>query len=187
MTIDQAIRTTQKKKPGVTARMSVRYAQSLLLPNEDVTAAVTADIYTKREKFPGIAIITNQRVIAACGLPGIKRLIAFPLEDIKNCEETSSIIQYKAVFYTRRESFAVTLDPKSGEAFSEHIARLNGTDMDSVKLKVTGSVKTPTFLRQKARNQAYKEQAKSREQANSIDLLKKGAARFDSADSESDT
>lgn len=78
MTIDQAIRTTQKKKAGVTARMSVRYAQLLLLPNEDVTAAVTANIYTKREKFPGIAIITNQRVIAACGPPRHQAPDCFP-------------------------------------------------------------------------------------------------------------
>lgn len=184
MTINEAIENTQKKKAGGISRVSARYAQSLLLSDEEVITAAAANIFTKRGKFPGVAAITSRRIIAVCGLPGIKRSVSLPLDELENFEETSSFIQYKAVFRTRRESLAITLDPKSGDIFSAYAAGLNGNDMDSVKLKVTGSVKGSTFLQQKKRNQAYKEQAKARKISNDINLQKKAAARFDSAESD---
>lgn len=184
MTIDEAIKRTQKKRIGALSRFSVRYAQSLLLPGEEVIAAVVADIRTKRESFPGVTAITDQRILAACGLPGIRRSISFPLDKLENCEEASTIIQYKATFRTRRDAFAITTGPDAGEAFSAFIAGLNEDNLDAVKVKITGKVSGPTFLQQKKRNQVYREQAKARDLSNEISLQKRAAAQFDSLESD---
>lgn len=184
MNMNEAIVNTQKKKVGLTNKASVRYAQSQLLPGEDVVAAVVANVRTKKENFPGVVAITDQRILVACGLPGIKRCISFPLEDLENCEEASTIIQYKATFRTRRDAFAMTTDPEVGESFSSYIAQLNGENLNTVKLKVTGKILNSTILQQKKRNQMYKEQSKARNISNDIELQKKAAAQFDSDDSD---
>lgn len=182
MTIIEALTKIQKKRIGITAKKSALYAQSLLLPDEKVVAAITANIRTRRDKYPGVVVITSMRIMAACGLPGIKRCAELPLEDLENCEEASTVIQYKATFRTRRDSISIDTDPDTGEVFSRFVARLNGESLDAVKVKVTGNVLNPTFLQQKKRNQIYKEQAKARDLSREIDLQKKAAALFDSSD-----
>lgn len=184
MTISEAIANTQQKRVGAMNKLSVRYAQSQLFEDENVIAAIVANIRTKRDNYPGIVAITDRRILAACGLPGIKRCTSLPLDELENCEEASTVIQYKATFRTRREVIAVTADPDVGESFSSYVAQLNGEALEAVKLKVTGKVFSSTFLQHKKRNQAYKERAKAREISNDIALQKKAAAQFDSAESE---
>ena len=68
-------------------KASVNYAETLLLPGEKPEAAAIAKIYTRRDKFPGIVVITDQRVIAACGIPGIKLATsALNIRDLENCD-----------------------------------------------------------------------------------------------------
>lgn len=184
MTISEAIANTQEKQVGVMNRRSVRYAQSLLSDDENVIAAIVANVRTKRDNYPGIVAITDRRILTACGLPGIKRSFSIPLDELENCEEASTVIQYKATFRTRREAIAITANPDVGETFSTYVAQLNGEDLESVKLKITGKVSKATFLKYKMRNQAYKEQAKARDLSNDILLQEKAAARFDSAESD---
>ena len=81
MTVKEALAQTQKKKAGLINKVSVNYAKTLLLPGEKPEAAAIANIYTRRDKFPGIVVITDQRVIAACGIPGIKRDICMNIRD----------------------------------------------------------------------------------------------------------
>lgn len=85
MTVKEALAQTQKKKAGLINKASVNYAETLLLPGEKPEAAAIANIYTRRDKFPGIVVITDQRVIAACGIPGIKRDICMNIRDLENC------------------------------------------------------------------------------------------------------
>ena len=83
MTVKEALAQTQKKKAGLINKASVNYAETLLLPGEKPEAAAIANIYTRRDKFPGIVVITDQRVIAACGIPGIKRDICMNIRDLE--------------------------------------------------------------------------------------------------------
>lgn len=132
--VSEAIVLTQGKKAGIINRVSVRYAESLLHPGENVIAAVIANIKTKRNNFPGVVLITTQNVMAVCGLPGIKRCITLPVEELLHCEEISSAIQYKALFSTRKNMFAMTTGPDLGDRFTTHIAQLN-RENEEIKLQ----------------------------------------------------
>ena len=46
MTVNEAIAKTQKKRVGLVNKISVKYAQTLLLEDEKPKAAVIANIYT---------------------------------------------------------------------------------------------------------------------------------------------
>lgn len=180
MTVNEALVLTQKKKAGLINRVSVRYAETLLLPGEEVQCAAIANIFTRRDKFPGIVVITDKRVIAACGLAGIKRSISLPVSDLESCEETSSVIQYKATFRTHRDSFAMTVDPDVGKSFTTFIAKMNGESITSVKLDVDGNVRKPNLFSNKKLNQDRKEREKKRTADKEIELQKKAAERFES-------
>lgn len=184
MTVNEALLKTQTKGAGLINKASVKYAQSLLLPGEEAEAAAIANIYTHRDKYPGIVVITNQRVIAACGIPGIKRSTCLAIEDLENCEETSMIMQYKVTFRTRKESFAMSVDPDVGANLSPHVAKINGEDLASLKLDARGNILNTEIFKQQRLNQKRKEQAKERADQRDIELQKKASMAFESEDSD---
>ncbi|MCD8050387.1 MAG: hypothetical protein LUE89_01750 [Clostridiales bacterium] len=181
MTVNEAIQMVQGKKAGVVNRVSARYAQTLLQPEEQVTAAVVANIQTKRDSFPGVCVLTDQRVIAVCGLPGIKRSVLLSLDELEKCEETNSAITYKVRFLTRKSGFDMTVHPEVGENFSRYIAAINGETFEDIKLEVKSSVFSPTFLRQRQRNKQRKAHAKERQ----VQRQQEAADRFDAVEVDS--
>lgn len=182
MTVKEALAQTQKKKAGLINKASVNYAETLLLPGEKPEAAAIANIYTRRDKFPGIVVITDQRVIAACGIPGIKRDICMNISDLENCEETSMIMQYKVTFRTRKEAFAMSVDPDVGANLSPHVARINGDDLTSLKLDARGNILNASFFKQQRLNQQRKKKAKEFSDKKEIELQKKASMDFNSDD-----
>lgn len=182
MTVNEALAKTQKKKAGLINKASVKYAETLLLPGEKPEAAAIANIYTRRDKFPGIVVITDRRVIAACGIPGIKRDICMNISDLENCEETSMIMQYKVTFRTRKEAFAMSVDPDVGASLSPHVARINGDDLTSLKLDARGNILNASFFKQQRLNQERKKKAKEFSDKKEIELQKKASMDFNSDD-----
>lgn len=124
MTIEEAIIKIQGKPAGVTARASVRYAQEQLEKDEKVFAAATANIHTHRGHFPGVLVLTGQRVCAACGLPGIHRLKSFPIGEITSCSDKKSPMEYKVSFGTDSDSFQAVLSSRAGENFAPFMSDL---------------------------------------------------------------
>lgn len=161
MTVDEAIKLVQKRGAGFGNRSSVKYAESLLEPGEAPVAAVVANISTKKDHWPGVVVLTEQRVIAACGLPGIKRTKIFPLTELVKCEETDSLITYKVTFQTKDDGFSLTVDPDTGDALSPYIAHVNGDDdlFDDIKLEVKTGVFSQTMVRSNIRKRRKKEKA----------------------------
>ena len=92
MSINKALQLTQGKGAGFMNQASVRYAQTLLFSDEEICAAVVANVTTKGERFPGVVVLTDQRIIAACGLPGIKRCVALDLEKLETAKEDLTIM-----------------------------------------------------------------------------------------------
>lgn len=126
MNIDEAIKHTQGKGAGFTLKGTVEYAQSLIKTGEKVAAAVTTTIYPARGgHYPGIVVLTNRRVLAVCGLPGIKREQSFPVKDLLKVEEAESPLTYKVAFRTVDDGFRITLGPTVGKTLSKYIAKLN--------------------------------------------------------------
>ena len=163
MSINKALQLTQGKGAGFMNQASVRYAQTLLFSDEEICAAVVANVTTKGERFPGVVVLTDQRIIAACGLPGIKRCVALDLEKLEKCEETPSALNYKATFYEGKNAFSFTVDPEVGEKFSRHIAVLNGEedDFDAAAKNVDSGIFNPTLVRNKRRARLAKEKERS--------------------------
>ena len=124
MTVNEAIIQTQGSKPGFINRRSADYAQTLLEPGEAVTAAVVANIFTRREHFPGVVVLTDRHILAVCGLPGIRRRIICDLERLDKCVEKPTAITYSASFAAGENAFSMTIDPDTGEKFSQRIAIL---------------------------------------------------------------
>lgn len=184
MTINEALTKTQKKRAGLINKASVKYAETLLLPGEEPVAAAIANIYTRRDKFPGIVVITDQRVIAACGIPGIKRDICMQISDLENCEETSMIMQYKVTFRTRKDAFAMSVDPDVGENLSPHVAAINGDDLTSLKLDARGNILNASVFKQQRLNKRRKEKAQEFADQKEIELQKKASMAFNSDDFE---
>ncbi len=87
MKIRDAIKAIQGKKAGIINRISADHAETLLMPDEKVKAAVVANIKTKRESYPGIVVITDRRAMAVCGLPGIKRATILPLDELETARK----------------------------------------------------------------------------------------------------
>lgn len=167
MSINEALRLTQGKGAGIMNQASVRYAQTLLLPEEEVCAAVIANITTKGEHYPGVVVLTGQRIMAACGLPGIKRSVALDLEKLDKCEENPSVLNYKATFYAEKNAFSFTVDPEVGEKFSRHIAVLNGDvdDFDTASENIDSGIFNPTLVRNKRRARLAREKERSKRTA----------------------
>lgn len=122
MTVDEAIRRTQGKPAGMVNKVSVRYAESVLQPDENTVAAVVANISSHGERFPGIVVLTDQRIMAICGLPGIRRVISLSLPDMEQCKEKSSSICYQARFQEHGKSFSFSVDTDIGNEFSRKLA-----------------------------------------------------------------
>ena len=180
MTVNEAVFTIQKRKPGFINRMSVNYAQTLLQENEAVQAAVIANISTKRDSYPGVVVLTDRNIMAVCGLPGAKRKTILPIDQLEHCEELSTVIQYKATFRTHRDAFGMNVDPDDGEVFSAYVAQINGEEFEDIRLDVDGKILNSNLLRSRKRNQIRKERQKARSLQSDIDRQKKAAERFDS-------
>lgn len=163
MTITEALLRTQGKGAGMMNQPSVRYAQTLLLPQEEVSAAVVANISTRGERFPGTVVLTDRRVMAVCGLPGIKRSLILDLDKLDRCEEKPTAINYKATFYAGKDAFSLTVDPDVGEKFSRHIAVLKGEEelFDTVS-ETASTIFNPTLVRNKQRARLTREKERSK-------------------------
>ncbi|MCI2057373.1 MAG: hypothetical protein LKJ86_09585 [Oscillibacter sp.] len=177
MTVNEAIERTQGKKSGMFNGFSARRAQALLQPGEEPAAAVVANIATRNERFPGVVVLTDRRVLAVCGLPGIRRSVIYDLDKLDKTEETASAITYKAVFFCEKTAFSMTVDPDVGEAFARHIAILNGEEeaFDAVDVDLNNSVLNPTLMRNKIRVRQAKERQRARRAAEMETLHKKQA------------
>ena len=123
-TVDEAILAAQGRRAGFWTRSSVKYAQTLLEPGENVTAAVTANISTRKEHFPGVVLLTDRSIQAVCALPGIRRRIVCSLDS--SCVEKPSALYYRAMFSDSKNEFSMTIDPDTGKKFSRQIAVLSG-------------------------------------------------------------
>ena len=122
MTVSEAILKTQERGAGFWTRSAVKYAQTLLKPEEVILAAVTANISTRKEHFPGVVLLTDRSIQAVCALPGIRRRIVCSLDS--SCAEKPSALYYRAMFSDSKNEFSMTIDPDTGEKFSQRIAIL---------------------------------------------------------------
>lgn len=167
MTVQDALRKTQGRDAGSVNRASVNYAEAQIQPEEDILAAVVANVTTRRGHFPGVVVLTDRRVLAVCGLPGIKRCAAIPMDELEKCDETSSFLNYKAVFHGRETDIALTVDPEVGERFSRCLAVLNGNveEFDAVSGTDKGSLLNPTLLRNMQRKRRAGEKEAARREA----------------------
>ena len=149
MTIQEAVRQTQGKDAGIVNRLSVRYAETLLLHGGEPSAAVIANITVGREKFPGAVVLTDRRMIAVCGLPGIKRVVACGPR--WSCLEDPSAIRHRFMISDGKQSFSMTVDPDTGERFSRHIARFLGEEVDFDVDSENSGILNPVLSRSKRR------------------------------------
>lgn len=167
MTVNEALQRTQGRGAGMMNGSSARYAQTLLLPGEEVSAAVVANIVTRGERFPGVVVLTDRRVMAVCGLPGIKRSVILSLEELERCQETPSALNYKAAFYAGKEAFSFTVDPDTGEKFSRFIAILNGDEdaFDAAAAQEDSGIFNPTLVRNKRRAKMARDKERAKRAA----------------------
>lgn len=167
MTIQEALHKTQGRDAGSVNRSAVTYAETLISPDEIVKAAVIANISTQRGRFPGVVVLTDQRFLAACGLPGIKRSVSLRLDELEKCEETGSFLNYKAVFRTKEDGFSLTIDPEVGERFSRCLAILRGEveEFDAVNGVEKGGILNPVLKRNMLRKHRTREKEKAHRKA----------------------
>lgn len=180
MTVQDALRKTQGRDAGGVNRASVNFAETQIQPEENILAAVIANITTRRGHFPGVIALTDRRVLAVCGLPGIKRCFTIPMDELVKCDETSSFLNYKAVFHGREMEIALTVDPEVGERFSRCLAVLNGNvdEFDAVGGADKGGLLNPTLLRNMQRKRrAEKKEAVRREAQRKAPRMQKGPER----------
>lgn len=165
MTVSEAIEQTMGQGAGFLQRGAVRYAQSLLAEGESVAAAVTAEISAsvrtgaavRREKFPGVAVLTERRAIAVCVLPGIRRAV---LVDRGPCVESPSAIRYTAAFSDGTNSFSLSLNPEDGERFARCVAVLEGRGeaFDAAAAEPSGGIWNPVLIRNRNRARRTREE-----------------------------
>lgn len=124
MTIPEALEKTQGRGAGFINGASAKFAQMLLEEGETVDAAVTANIFTRKGHFPGIVAITDKRVFAACGMPGIHRLQSLSFEELIHCAKSESPLTWRFAFYTRNREFNITVSPAVGKSLASHVERL---------------------------------------------------------------
>lgn len=149
MTIQEAVRLTEGKDAGIVNRASVQYAETLLLDGEEPSAAVIANITTAREHFPGVVVLTDRRVLAVCGLPGIKRTAACGAG--WSCLEDPSPLRHKFTFSDGKCSFYAAVDPDTGERFSQCVACALGEE--AAALENSGGILNPVLRHSKQRAQ----------------------------------
>lgn len=162
MTVSEAILKTQGSGAGLLNRLSVKYAQTLLEPGESVSAAVIANIFTRKERFPGVVALTDRRILAVCGLPGIRRCVSCTLGSLEARKEKPTAIRYQASFSDEGGAFSMTLDPDTGERFARQIAAFEGEaeEFDAVGGKADGFLFNPTLVRNQRRARRAREQAR---------------------------
>lgn len=177
MTIQEALLRTQGREAGMINRTSVRYAQTLIFPDEVITAAVIANITMQSGHFPGVVVLTDHRVMAACGLPGIKCTVSYPLDQLGSCKEKLSAINYKVTFSSAGSTFSMTVDPETGEKFSRHIAILNGDveAFDAADTDIDSGILNPVLIRSKRRVR----QARERERAEQMETVQNRCPKRD--------
>lgn len=124
MNIKESLKKTQGRGAGFVNGSSAKFAQLLIEEGESVEAAVTANIFTRKGHFPGVVAITDKRVFAACGLPGIHRLQTLPLEELILCGHTESPLTWRFSFYTASRTFRITLSPVVGKNLLPHVENL---------------------------------------------------------------
>lgn len=124
MNIKESLKKTQGRGAGFVNGSSAKFAQLLIEEGESVEAAVTANIFTRKGHFPGVVAITDKRVFAACGLPGIHRLQTLPLEELILCGHTESPLTWRFSFYTASRTFSITLSPVVGKNLLPHVENL---------------------------------------------------------------
>ena len=90
MTVNEAIRQIQGKGPGLTERASVKFAQAQIREEEKVFAAAPVSIRSRHGNFPAVIVFTDKRLLAAGGLPGIRRAISLPLAGLLSCRSRKS-------------------------------------------------------------------------------------------------
>ena len=163
MTVNEAIRQMNGKGAGLLNRRSVQYAQSQLLAGEEVLTAVLANVSTPKERFPGIVVLTDRRIFAVCGLPGVRRSIVLPLEHL-TCQEAPGALYYKAVLSSGAEGFAFTVNPEVGERFSRWLAVLNGEEeaFDAVDAQVSSGIFNPVLARTRLRARQARDRDRAR-------------------------
>lgn len=187
MTVLEALQRTQGRGAGVLNQASVRYAQTLIQPEESICAAVSANVATKEARFPGVVVLTDQRLLIVCGIPGIKRTIDISLDTMDNWEEKPSLLN--DTFYLRSQnchiSFAV--DPEAGEAFARQIAVLKGEEdtFDSVGSGADSSIFNPTMIRNRRRAQRAKEKQRAEEKSSRAEIIAKHIQETDMSSQES--
>lgn len=150
-TVQEALRRTQGRDAGTVNRLSARYAQALLRPGEEPAAAVVANIATERGGFPGVLVLTGQRVLAVCGLPGIRR--ALSCGEGWTCREAPSAVCHRFSFSDGRCRFSATVDPDTGDRLSRRMAVLRGdeTDLDEAPEEAGSGIWNPALLRSRRR------------------------------------
>lgn len=165
MTVSEAIQQTMGHSAGFTRRGAVQYAQSLLEAEEIVSAAVTAEISAavtvgdavRRERFPGVAVLTDRRAIAVCALPGIRRAL---LVKRGTCVESPSAIRYTASFSDGNNGFSLSLNPEDGERFARCVAVLEGRAeaFDAADSEPAGGILNPVLVRNRSRARRAREE-----------------------------
>lgn len=66
MTVQEALQKTQGQDAGSVNRFAVRYAETLIRADEEILSAVIANVAARRERFPGVVVLTSRRVLAVC-------------------------------------------------------------------------------------------------------------------------
>ena len=164
MTVQEALRSIQGRDAGGVNRASASYAETLIQPEEEIVAAAVANIATPKEHFPGVVVLTDRRVLAACSLPGIKRSVSLPLDGPTQIQENSSFLNYKAAFAAKEGAFTMTVNPEVGERFSRCLAVLRGEaeEFDAVNSADTGGILNPTLMRNMLRRRKAREKDAAR-------------------------
>jgi hypothetical protein len=125
MNVSEALVATHGKPASPINADSVKYADTLIGENENVQAAVIANIRTAREHFPGVVAFTDKRLLIVHKMLNLKRCIAYPYEKISSCSETVAKFQYIATFHVGKFQFTASLNPKDGDAISPYMHRLD--------------------------------------------------------------
>lgn len=167
MTVQEALRKIQGRDSGAVNKSAVRYAETLIQEDEEILSAVISNVAARREHFPGVVVLTDRQIMAVCGLPGIKRSISLRLDELSKCEERSSFLNYKAVFYTKEDGFTLTVNPEIGERFSRSLAALNGTEeaFDAVKGMEKSGILNPVLERNLLRRRQARKEIITRQRA----------------------
>lgn len=185
MTVQDALEKTQGRSPLGADRSAVRYAETMIKADERILVAVSANITARRGHFPGVVVLTDWRVLAVCGLPGIKRVIELRLDALEKREESPSLLRYKALFQTKEDGFTLTVDPETGERFSRCLTVLDGRaeEFDEADGIGGNGILNPLLARNLLRKRRTMEKEKARRKAG----REAAAAQFTAESNETET